>query len=245
MSTFGYRHFLEIHVPGLMVSSNKPPIGESDGWLRQAKYRAFRLWPLKTLGITGFMLLFFLGYFGVMQHPLATPTVMPLTIIDEWIPFTPAAFGFYASLWLFVSLPPAFLLDLRQLLGYGLWIGALCISSLIVFWVWPTTIPPFGLDWEQYPTIAKIKGFDISGNACPSLHVATAVFSAAWLHHILRLINAPRWMAIANWIYCLIIIWSTIAIRQHVAIDAIAGTAVGLTFAQLSLNTMTHQERHT
>ncbi len=192
----------------------------------------------------GFMLLFFWGYFGVMQHPLATPKVMPLTIIDEWIPFTPAAFGIYVSLWLFVSLPPAFLIDLRQLLGYGLWIGALCISCLIIFWVWPTTIPPFELDWEKYPTIAQIKGFDISGNACPSLHVATAVFSAAWLQHILRDIDAPRWMAIANWIYCLMIIWSTIAIRQHVAIDVMAGTAVGLIFAGFSLNAMTGRDPH-
>ena len=228
----------------LFVSSNKPPVGESDGWLRKARYRALRLWPLKAFGITGFIFLFFWGYFGVMQHPLASPTVMPLTIIDEWIPFTPAAFGFYVSLWLYVSLPPAFLLDLRQLLDYGLWIGALCISCLIIFWVWPTTIPPFELDWEKYPTIAQIKGFDISGNACPSLHVATAVFSAAWLQHILRHIDAPRWMAIANWIYCLMITWSTVAIRQHVAIDAMAGTAVGLIFAGLSLNAMTRRNPH-
>ncbi|MGB7501129.1 MAG: phosphoesterase, partial [Azonexus sp.] len=65
------------------------------------------MWPLKAFGTTGFMVLFFWGYFGVMQNPLFTPTVMPLTIIDEWIPFTPVAFGFYVSLWLYVSLPPA------------------------------------------------------------------------------------------------------------------------------------------
>ena len=193
------------------------------------------MWPLKAFGTTGFMVLFFWGYFGVMQNPLFTPTVMPLTIIDEWIPFTPVAFGFYVSLWLYVSLPPAFLLDLRQLLGYGFWIGALCISCLTIFWVWPTTIPLFELDWSQYPTIAKIKGLDISGNACPSLHVATAVFSAAWLQHIMRCIGAPRWMAVVSWVYCLMIVWSTVALRQHVAIDALAGIAVGLIFAGLSL----------
>jgi membrane-associated phospholipid phosphatase len=229
-------------MPSPLVSLNKPPIGESDGWLRQAGYRALRLWPLKAFGTMGFMLLFFWGYFWVMRYPLATHTVMPLTIIDEWIPFTPAAFGFYISLWLYVSLPPAFLLDLRQLLGYGLWIGALCMSCLIIFWVWPTTIPPFELDWAKYPTIAQIKGLDISGNACPSLHVATAVFSAAWLQHILRHINAPRWIAVVSWIYCLVITWSTIAVRQHVAIDTLAGTAVGLIFAALSLNAMTRRD---
>ena len=29
-----------------------------------------------------------------------------------------------------------------------------------------------------------LKSMDASGNACPSLHVATAVFSGIWLHHL-------------------------------------------------------------
>ncbi|MGB2902144.1 MAG: hypothetical protein WBB96_01790, partial [Candidatus Dechloromonas phosphoritropha] len=106
---------------------------------------------LKTFGTMGFMLLFFAGYFGVMRHPLAPPTVMPLTIIDEWIPFTPAAFGAYVSLWVYVSLAPAFLPDRRQLLGYGLWIGTLCLFCLVVFWLWPTTIPQDSVDWAAHP----------------------------------------------------------------------------------------------
>jgi hypothetical protein len=190
---------------------------------------------LKAFGTMGFMLIFFAGYFGVMRHPLAPPTVMPLTVIDEWIPFTPAAFGVYVSLWVYVSLAPAFLPDRRQLLGYGLWIGALCLFCLLLFWLWPTTIPQGGVDWAAHPGLVMIKGIDLSGNACPSLHVATAVFSAVWLQHIVNAINAPRWLAVANWLQCAAIAWSTVAIRQHVAVDLLAGSAVGLAFAALSL----------
>jgi len=190
---------------------------------------------LKAFGTMGFMLIFFAGYFGVMRHPLAPPTVMPLTVIDEWIPFTPSAFGVYVSLWAYVSLAPAFLPDRRQLLGYGLWIGALCLFCLFLFWLWPTTIPQGGVDWAAHPGLVMIKGIDLSGNACPSLHVATAVFSAVWLQHILNSINAPRWLAVTSWLHCAAIAWSTVAIRQHVAVDVLAGIAVGLVFAALSL----------
>jgi hypothetical protein len=190
---------------------------------------------LKAFGTMAFMVLFFAGYFGVMRNPLAPPTVMPLTVVDEWIPFTPAAFGVYVSLWAYVSLPPAFLPDRRQLLGYGMWIGALCLFCLALFWLWPTTIPQDAVDWAAHPGLVMIKGIDLSGNACPSLHVATAVFSAVWLQHIVNSIKAPRWLAVANWLHCAAIAWSTLAIRQHVAVDVLAGSAVGLVFAVLSL----------
>ena len=228
----------------MSISSVSPlPVdhGPAVPWFRQAALRASRLRALKTFGTMGFMLLFFAGYFGVMRHPLAPPTVMPLTIIDEWIPFTPAAFGAYVSLWVYVSLAPAFLPDRRQLLGYGLWIGALCLFCLVVFWLWPTTIPQDSVDWAAHPGLAMIKGIDLSGNACPSLHVATAVFSAVWLQHILNSINAPRWLAVANWLHCAAIVWSTMAIRQHVAVDVLAGIAVGLAFAALSLRHLAHR----
>ena len=210
--------------------------GESGGWLIQARFRIAQLRPLKAIGTTAFILLFFWGYFGVMRNPWSAPTMMPLTIIDESIPFTPLAFGFYASLWLYVSLPPALLLNVRQLLAYGFWIGALCVFCLLIFLVWPTTIPEFDINWSKYPTIKLIKGLDISGNACPSLHVATAVFSAVWIQHILRLIGAPRVLSTASIVLCVLIVWSTIALRQHVAIDALAGIAVGLIFSIASLS---------
>ena len=62
-------------------------------WTRQIATRAVYLWPLKAVGTMGFMALFFWGYFGVLRNPLFPATVMPLTVIDEWIAFTPLAQG--------------------------------------------------------------------------------------------------------------------------------------------------------
>jgi membrane-associated phospholipid phosphatase len=110
-----------------------------------------------------------------------------------------------------------------------------CLAGLTVFYFWPTAIPAADIDWARYPDVAFLKSMDASGNACPSLHVATAVFSAIWLHHLLRGFGAPLWILILNWAWCTGIVYSALATRQHVAVDVFAGLALGVLAAGLSL----------
>jgi hypothetical protein len=182
----------------------------------------------------GFMVVFFWGYFAVLHHPLAQPVVMPRTWLDSWIAFSPAAFPAYVSLWVYVSLAPALFGSLRALVHFGLWITALCGFCLAVFWVFPTSTPAFAIDLGAHPEFAVIRGLDASGNAFPSLHVATAVFSALWLNRLFGQLGAPRLLQWLSALQCSAIIWSTIATRQHVVLDAVGGVAVGVVFAVLS-----------
>ncbi len=205
-------------------------------WPRCVAERLGRYWPLKAFGTTLFMTLFFWSYFSVLQNPRSTPVVMPLIWLDQWIAFTPSAFAIYASLWVYVSLPPALMGNLRALILFGLWVGGLCLFCLALFWLFPTQTPPSGVNWNNYPGLALIKGVDASGNAFPSLHVASAVFSACWLNRILAQLQAPgilRWVSSA---YGLTITWSTMATLQHVALDVIGGVVVGLVFSAFSLS---------
>ncbi|WP_240327693.1 phosphatase PAP2 family protein [Dechloromonas sp. HYN0024] len=204
-------------------------------WIRQLISRIAILWPLKAVGTMAFMAIFFWGYFWVLRNPVFATTVMPRIGLDAWIPFTPLAFSVYASLWVYVSLPPALLGNTRMLAVYSQWMAAMCLLCLGIFWLLPTGVPPAVIDWSLYPSIAFIKDTDAAGNACPSLHVASAVFSAFWLDRVFAAIGVPR---LARWLsaaYCLAILWSTMATCQHVAIDVLAGTAVGVVFAVLSL----------
>lgn len=223
-----------------ILSSAPVPLPANDElpWQRQATLRLSTLWLLKACGTAAFMPLFFWGYFGVLQYPLFPATVMPLTVVDVWVPFTPAAFGFYVSLWIYVSLPPALLPDRRQVFAYGSWIAALCLCGLAIFWLWPTAVPRADIDWAAHPEMALIKDIDLAGNACPSLHVATAVFSAVWLGHLLKGIGAPSLLAVSSWLLCAAIVWSTLATRQHVFLDVLAGAVLGLLFAALSLRSI-------
>lgn len=208
-------------------------------WIRQIISRIVILWPIKALGTMTFMAIFFWAYFWVLRNPIFPTTVMPLTELDAWIPFTPLAFTIYASLWVFVSLPPALLGSTRMLAVYSRWMTAMCLLCLGIFWLLPTGVPPAAIDWSLYPSVAFIKDTDAAGNACPSLHVASAVFSAFWLDRVLKVVGAPLVLRCLSGAYCLAILWSTMATRQHVAIDVLAGTVVGVVFAVLSLRHVT------
>ena len=192
---------------------------------------------LKFCGISGFMWLFFVGYFHVLRNPVRTVTEMPLTALDHWIAFQPGALLAYASLWVYVGIPAGLMPSLRHLAVYGLWVGSLCLAGLALFYVFPTAVPamPIPVDVALHPGFALLQGVDATGNACPSLHVATAVFSAAWIDHFLRRCGAPRWPRAVNAAWLVLIVHSTLAIKQHVVLDAVAGALLALPFAWASL----------
>lgn len=213
------------------LPSAAPPVP----WRRELARRLRHLWPLKALGTALIITLFFQAYFYVLRHPGNEVTTMPLTAWDHWVHFTPLAFPVYASLWVYVSLPPALIGDFRGLLRYGGWISLLCLACLAVFWFFPTKVPDSGLDWSAHPAMALLKGVDGSGNAFPSLHVASAVFAACWLRRLLPAMGAPRGWRRGSDALCLAIAWSTLASLQHVVLDVAAGALVGWAFARVSL----------
>jgi len=182
-----------------------------------------------------FIGVFFCAYFYLLKEPAYPMTIMPITLLDRLIGFQPLASPLYFSLWVYVSLPPALLATRSELYGYGIVMAGTCLAGLIVFYFWPTVVPPANINWAQYPDVYFLKNLDTSGNACPSLHVTTAVFSGIWLHHLLSRIGAPRWILVSNALWCTGIVYSTLAIRQHVAVDVIAGLVLGTLTACMSL----------
>ena len=209
--------------------------GQQTPWYRQAAAVIPRHVYLKSIGTTLFISLFFGAYFYLLKDPAYPTTVMPITLLDRLIGFQPLALPVYISLWVYVSLPPALLATRRELYGYGVAMAGTCLAGLIVFYFWPTAVPAAEIDWARYPGVEFLKSMDASGNACPSLHAATAVFSGIWLHHLLRRFGAPPWMLIVNWAWCIGIVYSALATRQHVAVDVLAGLVLGVLAALLSL----------
>jgi membrane-associated phospholipid phosphatase len=224
----------QVKSPALQQIRISMPRFDSVPWQRQMAARTATYSPLKAFGTMAFLALFFWAYFFVQRNPLSAPIEMPLTAIDQWVAFTPLAFPVYVSLWVYVCLPPALLSGLRTLRTYCLWIAALCLFCLGIFWLFPSVVPPSGIDWTQYPALATIKAVDQGGNAFPSLHVASAVFSALWLRRLFRAMAAPLILVRLNDLLCLAILWSTLATRQHVFLDVLAGAMLGAAFAILS-----------
>ncbi len=203
--------------------------------MRQAGKRALVWWPVKMTGTALGMAAFFAVYLWLLRHPLFPVTLMPVTAVDRWIGIQPGAVGLYFSLWFYVSLAPALLIDRRELVSYGFAWTALSVIGLGIFLVWPTAVPPLEVDWSRYPLLAFLKSADAAGNACPSLHVAFAVFSAMWFARLLRQMRAGRVARALNWLWCLGILYSTIATRQHVFLDVLAGAGLGAVVAAVHL----------
>lgn len=204
-------------------------------WYRHAAAALLTHMVLKGIGTPLFIALFFAAYFYVLKNPAYPVTVMPLTVVDRLIPFQPLAFYMYVTLWVYVSLPPALLASRHELYGYGVAMAATCLAGLGIFYFWPTTVPVPDVDWTRYPRMEFLKNLDAAGNACPSLHVATAVFSGIWLHKLLRRFGAPWWILVVNGGWCAAIVYSTLAVRQHVVVDVLAGLALGVLAGCLSL----------
>lgn len=215
---------------------HEPVAGKNNPyWYRQAARLLLKHMLYKSLGTLLFISLFFCAYFHLLKNPVYPITVMPLLWLDRLIAFQPLALPVYLSLWVYVSLPPALLATRRELYRYGLAMACTCLSGLTIFYFWPTAAPVTNIDWSQYVYVDLLKNLDASGNACPSLHVATAVFSGIWLHGLLRSFGAPLWIRLINWSWCIAILYSTLAIRQHVTVDVLAGVLLGVLAACFSL----------
>ena len=205
------------------------------GWLHQFGPRLRTMWRAKFIGTTVGMTAFFVAYFWLLHHPLFPITIMPLTAVDRLIGFQPEALVLYVSLWIYVSLAPALLINRRELVSYGVAAIVLSVIGLGIFLFWPTAVPKSALDWSRHPSFSVLQTVDASGNACPSLHVAFAVFTAIWFEHLLREMKAGGVAQALNWLWCAGILYSTIAIRQHVALDVLAGAVLGAVVAVLHL----------
>jgi len=197
-------------------------------WTHGLGRRVRTLWVFKMLATLSGIAVFFCAYFWVMRHPLSAATVMPVTWIDDLVPFSPQSFFLYASLWVYVALGSALAKDGRELAAWVAACFAMTVLGLGIFMALPTKVPDFAIDWSRYPSLEFLKAVDVSGNACPSLHAAFAVFTAVVLHGQLTALRAPRALLVCNALWCFGIVYSAIATRQHLALDIIAGSVLAV-----------------
>jgi hypothetical protein len=189
-----------------------------------------------TIGGTSVLTaLFFVGYFYVQNFPLRAATVMPLTRLDRLIAFQPWALLGYVSLWVYIGAGAALQPSRAAMMRYALWMCGLCLTGLVIFYLWPTRTPAMPLAATDFPGMALLHRVDRASNACPSLHVAAACFTLVRVATVLRSVHTPQWLHGLNILWFTLIVYATLAIKQHVVWDVVAGMLLGLTFAWLSL----------
>lgn len=217
-------------VAGLPLSAAMTPQASSH-WRHEATARLRSHWLLKSIGIAVSITAFMCAYFALLNHPQFPVRVMPLQSIDRMVAFVPWAVVPYASLWLYIALVPGLLYLRGEMPRYVLSVTVLSVIGCTIYFFWPTAVPAFDINWSAYPLLEPLKSADSGGNAFPSLHVAFSVFTMTWLVWLLRRLRAPWWLHVGNVAWCAVIVWSTLATRQHVAWDVEAGVVLGAAVA--------------
>ena len=163
------------------------------------------------------------------------PRTVPTILIDRVIPFNPAWVWGYVSLYLLTPIAPLLTDDRADLWRYtrGLMlcfaVGCACFVLFPVAGPRPSIAPP---NW-LYGQIASL---DRPYNAFPSLHAACAVYSVVFGQIVWRDSSRSRLrvgLLTAAWCWVAIILYSTIATRQHYFIDLVPGSLLGAFCAAL------------
>jgi membrane-associated phospholipid phosphatase len=211
----------------MTLSSSDGSSSSSTRWLRALWLRCKTLWPMKLVGNAVATLSFFPLYFWIMKNA-GQAWVLPLTAFDRLIAFWPAILPVYLSLWGYIALPVLLAKDKRELWSFSLGSAAMTTLALVVYWFMPTAIPNFAIDASPGSSLHFLKTVDSAGNAFPSLHVSFSVFTCIVLARQLRESGAPAWLHAFNMAWAVAIVYSTMAVRQHVLIDVLGGLALGL-----------------
>ena len=193
--------------------------------------RVLTLLPWKLFVGVALAVVFSLAYYGnqcVSPRPVFP---MPTTWLDRAIPFDTGATGLYLSWYLMLPVVPLLIGTHDQLRRYALGLLVIGLVGNTFFLLYPTGVarPPLpeAAGWMYRLVVAMDKPV----NACPSMHAALSIFTALWFARLCadepRLaLPRPALWAGAMWLWAVAILYGTLATRQHVVIDLVAGTAL-------------------
>ena len=168
----------------------------------------------------------YVPYLFLQRHHFFPATNMTSSFFDRRISFSDKAVWLYLSIYLLMPVGPFLMNSRKQIFRYAIGIVLISLFANIIFLFWPTSFPRpnFGGTNIAYQTLTAI---DNSFHAFPSLHAAFAVYSALCGGLILREIGSRSFWRISLWFWAFLILYATLATKQHVVADIIAGGALG------------------
>lgn len=217
-----------------LVQSN-----QSIDWYSQLSARLKAHWRFKVIAGTVMASSFFAAYFLLLYFPVFHVTEMPSTAIDRLVGLSPNSLLLYITLWFYVPLGSWLLDDKRELIAYSAALCGIGMVGLAVFLFFPSSVPRPNIDLAEYPGFKILVAIDQPRNVFPSLHAAFAVFTAICLDRLLRQLGVRGLIRGLNWCLCLSILYSTLATKQHLAVDLFAGTVLGAAWAGIYLRFFT------
>ena len=157
-----------------------------------------------------------------------TPHMLPMSWLDNAIPFIPQTVWIYISEYVFFVVTYLACKDMTNLNKYIYSIMGLQTVSVLIFMIWPTTYPrdlfplPHDLDYFTYYVFNSLRTADTPASCCPSLHV-----SSVYLSSFIFIDDQPKKFPF-YFIWGTLIALSTLTTKQHYAIDVVTGLIMAI-----------------
>jgi membrane-associated phospholipid phosphatase len=172
-------------------------------------------------------LLVYVPYLFLQRHHFFPVTNMPMSFFDRLIPFSDKGVWPYLSIYLLMPVGPFLMANRRQIFRYAAGIVIIGFVADTFFLFWPTACPrPDATGTNSiYRALVLV---DNPFHAFPSLHAAFAVYSACCAALVLRELQVRWYWRVGVWLWALLILFATLATKQHVVADVAAGSALAL-----------------
>lgn len=169
------------------------------------------------------------GYLGIQRAIIFPIRTVPLTWLDRVIPFQPHWIWAYLSLYLLNPIGPLFTRSRHDLFRYARGILFLFACGFVCFLFFPVA-GPRPLSTDSYWLYQWLIGIDRPYNSFPSLHAGCAVYAVLFIAYS-SLDTSRRALRTClmtlSWIWVALILYSTIATRQHFFVDLPGGILLG------------------
>jgi membrane-associated phospholipid phosphatase len=150
---------------------------------------------------------------------------LPLTPIDRAIPFDTTWIVPYLSMYLFLIIPPALSISVDQIRRYLAGMAIMFVVAALCFFFCPVIYDRPPLPAGAHALYRLITNMDQPINCIPSLHAGMTVYAMLFAHRILTQEPPPvrRALLTLGWIWSGLILYGTLATKQHYFLDLPAG----------------------
>lgn len=149
-----------------------------------------------------------------------------MTCLDRWAGFDPHLWAWvYESNFLLVGVVPWLIDSKEELRRYAAGFASLSVICFVVFMLFPVASPrPANLEASRF--LIFITRVDGPLNAFPSLHAGSLIYTLAWARRLCGT-RWNLWIAVLLLAWAALILFATLATKQHYAIDLLGGGLIG------------------
>jgi hypothetical protein len=183
--------------------------------------RVLACWRGKVLMFILLVPLFNAFYFLPQWVGWRVPGRLPMTVVDRVVPFDPAWVYAYASMYVMLIIPPLLATRAEQLWRYTLGATIMFLGAAVIFIAWPVEYPRPALAGVAPSLYRFVVSVDRPINSIPSLHAGLVAYTLFFAGRALGDLPARvrRFMLIVGVVWSAVILYGTLATKQHYLLD--------------------------